>query len=429
MEGNLPHLESHEFSLDRKGRLRFRRSSGAARLSIAVWDADAWVPVPLVEEAGAWTARCLGGKIRLALTPCSYGWGYALVLEGASPTRVRLQWELAPGVRSYHLMPGVCHGDNSLDHDPDGRYPHLAEHGPSPAVSPVWEFRADRCSYPLSLMMLPDAIYGVSIDPYAEGYEAGTTCAEIPNGVAACVAGENRPTACAVTLGYRNLPATYICQRSFGPPTGQLVVSGRTTGRIYAVPVFSRTDVHAVIRSEYARLERFRRRRNDEPPPGWDDEARAVEALRWGLSIAAWDETRGVIGNPNWDHASARFVHSEAFGFFEIAWTAGAPVAFPLLVSGLASGDRAAVTRARMTLDRIASGVNPESGFLHDAVDSEGRPAEGWWSHFKLVPFEHYAYLNGQAAFYLLRAYEADVRAPAARSRASRIRTSTPWAS
>ncbi len=385
------------------------------QLSLALWDATGsrWINLRIEQVQDRWIAVHPLGRVVVALTRRSGGWDYLLQLDATQPTRARLQLAPVTSESPYHLMPGVCHGDNSLAHDPAGRYPHLAAAGPQPAVSPTWEFRADRCAYPLSLLLLSNALCAVSIDPYSDevkgpGLADGSVC----NGVAATVAGADQPAACAVTLGYRNLPAGYLCQRRFEQPVGQLLTQGTARGRIYASACSSALDIHTVIRAEHQRLAPFRHRSSTLVHGGRGETKQAVEALRWGLGEVGWDSQREVFANMAWDHDRQAFCDSSAHGFHEIAWTAGTVAACPLLLNGLAVDDHRAVRRARLIFDRVARAVSPASGLFHDAVDRHGQPVQGWWAFYGLVPWEHYAYLNGQAATYMLHAWEADLNAP-----------------
>lgn len=384
-----------------------RVANETALLEVSIWRLVAWQRIPMVWVGDYLQANTSDVCIKMAFEYHGNGTDYVLSLQSKAPTRVRLSLLWPTDETVYPLIPGVCHGDNSKQYDIHHRYPHLSIEGREPACSPEWEWRADRASYPLSLLVGENRVLGLSIDPYTREKELSTQ-SWICNGLAVSLPREGGCASCSVTVAYRNLPTTYVCQDRFEPPKGQEMQNCTVRGRLYSLSISSRLELHSIIRNEYTRLNTFRKPNNGAPPSDWDDTSRAINALRWGLVEVSWDFDREVFSNPNWNWETERFDRHPDFGFHEIAWTAGATVAFPVLQSGLRANDPLAVERARRVLDRIANAVSPASGLFHDAVDKEGQRATGWWAHYDLVPDEHYAYLNGQAAYYLLLAYVED---------------------
>ncbi len=382
-----------------------------AQLRADLWDADGnrWVPVPLHETDDVYTGACALGQLTLELALRNGIWNYRLLMLGAQPTRARLAIELASGLEAWHLMPGFMHGDNELDADTGSRRPHLTSSTKGSACSPFWECRADRCSHPFSLLATDDAILAISIDPYSDDAHGGSG-SSLANGLeAACGDPESGPLA-GVTLGYRNRPSHYVCGNRFEESVGDFAVTASTSGAIYAIKASSRLAIHQVVRREHERLRPIARHPQSRHHSEADRQS-AIDALCWGIGVAGWDSERQELSNLNWNHERCRFEAGKV-GHGEIAWTAGAPLAYPLLVAGLAKQNTAAITRSRMILDRIANAVNPASGLLHDAVNARGECIHGWWSHFNCTAWEHFAYINGQALYYLLCAAEHDKAAP-----------------
>lgn len=389
------------------GRLHLSKGNQEAFVGVSFWQDGKWQPLPLVAEYQSFKSGSPSLDLDLKIEPSNEDFDYSIRFISSFATRLQIYIEWRPCEPVYHLIPGLCHGDNNRKDDVRGAFPHLAEAGSLPGCSPELEFRADRSAYPLSLLIGRTCVFGVSTNPYSIDDECNEEHG-ISNGVGASLqVGEDGPVA-AVTLSYRNVPWTYLCQTRFEASTGRLILSGETSGRIYARSICGRLDVHSLIQDEYHRLKDFRKRVNGLPPSGWNDIPKAISALRWGLKTAAWDKEREVFSNPGWNWKSQRFDQHSVFGSHEIAWTAGAPCAVPLLQSGLRSKDRLAVSRARQILDRIAQAINPHSGLLYEAVDKNGKPAVGWWAYYNLVADHHYAYLNGQAVYYLLQGYALD---------------------
>ena len=154
---------------------------------------------------------------------------YALSLRSAFPTRVKLVGELT-GENPWHFIPCCIHGDNNLDGAKPGQYPNLTNRFPEEKYSsPYWEFRADRASHPLSVLMTDSGSVGISIDPYCtdaggELVRNGLFC-ELPNRF-------------GVTLGYANLPYTFINKKSpdddgLRPSTCNLLHTAEVSGKIF----------------------------------------------------------------------------------------------------------------------------------------------------------------------------------------------------
>jgi len=399
-------------TLSDEGRIRLSFQAVSCYLGLEFRGSGEWMRVPLSEGPAGWRARTSLFEARLTLDDGPRGLDYRLEVKGDEQRVVRIYLESEAFSAAYPLVPGVIHGDNSLIHDVRHVYPHLSKNGPEPSCATEWGFRADRCSYPISMVIGTDWVAGISVDPYSQA-SAEQKGGSLPSGVHARLQAHGKSALCGVSLGYVNAPKTYLCQDRFEEPVEEGARMGTITGRITVRAIRSRLEVHDVIKDEYNRLHPFRKLVNGPPPQGWDDRDRAIKALCWGLSVPGWDEQRQVISNPNWNWETKAFEHSAAFGFHEIAWTAGAPCAVPLLRAGLMTGNALAAQRACLVLDRIAESIHPDSGLFHDAVDKQGQPVPGWWAYFNLVPDDHYAYLNGQAAFYLLEA-AAITGAPAA---------------
>src|SRR5690606_8560052 len=99
--------------------------------------------------------------------------GYALTFRSPRPTRLRLRVELPGQQDLFHLIPGNIFGDNNAAHVAPGQFPLLApRRGDDPSCAPLWEFRADRASHPVSILCCAAGAVGLSVDPYSESIES-----------------------------------------------------------------------------------------------------------------------------------------------------------------------------------------------------------------------------------------------------------------
>ena len=108
--------------------------------------------------------------------------------------------------------------------------------------APLWEFRADRAAMPLAALCWDGGVAAAAVEPYSES-EAGI----IRNGVFAAL-----PDAFGISLGYTNDPTTFKNRSTPAPSTRSMACKAQTSGRIY-LHSGPRTELHEIIRQEYAR--------------------------------------------------------------------------------------------------------------------------------------------------------------------------------
>ena len=383
----------------------------AARLGVGLWLNGRWEHLPLESAGDGFEGAADTTRVRLSLTPTDVGGDYTLELSGDRPTRVRLGLVVDALIEPYHILPAVVFGDNNLVMTGPDRFPTLtAAPGDHPNHAPYWEFRADRCAAPVSIVAFDGGVAGVSVEPYCDdpagrvaepAAEIGGVESFVRNGVFAALPealGEPAATApaCGVTLGYRNTPLTYNAKSNYSDPTMQMLAGGTARGRIFVDKADDRLAVHAIIRALYADLR--------QTPTAAIDRDEAMRRLTRAMVTVGWsDEGRNctdmMIDQATWQLEPFRTND-------EIAWTGGSQTALPLLVSGHRGGDQQVVDKATLILDRIAepATINPASGWLFDiAGDMLGRNVGGWWAGN--AGHHHFAYTNGEAAAYLLHAY------------------------
>ena len=110
--------------------------------------------------------------LKLSCFPEGEATGYDLEFTARYPTRVKIEGTLGEA-EAWHLIPCCIHGDNNLANAKPGQYPNLTREYPEAIYSsPVWEFRADRASHPVSIAVGGGGEVGaISIDPYCRDAE------------------------------------------------------------------------------------------------------------------------------------------------------------------------------------------------------------------------------------------------------------------
>ena len=164
-------------------------------------------------------------------------------MDTPTPTQLRMQLAVPGQTEYFHVIPCNIYGDNHAEEAKPGEFPLLTQaHHEVAFCAPLWEFRADRAAMPLSALCWNGGVAAVAVEPYSQS-EAGT----IRNGVFAAL-----PDAFGVSLGYTNDPVTFKNRSTAAPSTRNMACKAQTSGTIY-LRHGPRTELHEIIRQEYAR--------------------------------------------------------------------------------------------------------------------------------------------------------------------------------
>ncbi len=318
---------------------------------------------------------------------------YELEFRCVYPTRIRLLAEL-DGENPWHLIPCCIHGDNNLHHARPDQYPNLTREYPEAEYSsPLWEFRADRASHPVSILTTECAAGALSIAPYSYDLDGQF----IRNGVFA-----ELPNRFGVTFGYANLPFTFVnkrCDSSSGisKSTSNPLCGGRVAGKLFHYPEGGRGAVKKIIENLY---------RSSRECPHFKHSFR--EAAR-----AVLDAFVRCNYSAEFNHYTNQEAHLPAQPelrpwrpLIEIGWTGGSILAYPFIAAekilGLPGSYFNGRKSGRELFDEIVAGYNPAGGFFFDLVrEREGSRVNGWWDFLKITHDCHSAYTNGHALYYL----------------------------
>lgn len=367
-------------------------NSQTLNVSFACRIEDAWVPVPetaCTQSGFDWTLN--GAHYSAQFTPAGDTLCYTLQMDAPNPTQLRM-WLAVPGQSDYfHVIPCNIYGDNHAAEAKPGEFPLLTkDHHEVAFCAPLWEFRADRAAMPLAALCWDGGVAAAAVEPYSES-EAGI----IRNGVFAAL-----PDAFGISLGYTNDPTTFKNRSTPAPSTRSMACKAQISGRIY-LHSGPRTELHEIIRQEYARHQ-------DRAVPR-NTLRQAVQGMLDTFAYQNFDAAAGEYTNRccrpprETEMRPWRLVT-------EIGWTGGGVLAYPLVLCRDALGaDAEAPLAAAMSgeqlFDRIADAYNENSGLLNDlmAPNAAGSQVNGWWTGYGLVKDCHCAYTVGSAVHYLTK--------------------------
>jgi hypothetical protein len=379
--------------------MRLELNGFALELSLLAYCDGGWIALPMVSTAEGFRSRHENVTANLILERRDAAVVYQLRFAAPFRTRVRLRAQLPGQQNLFHLIPGNIHGDNNAAHVRTGEFPVLAsDRSHERNRAPLWEFRADRASHPVSILCCDAGAVGVSIDPYSQTDEANDRF--IRNGVFAAL-----PNSFGVSLGYGNDPLTFVEKTHFRPATADLVHAADTRGTIHAVRGDGRQAAHVIIRELYER-------HHDRPTHTRSHE----EALR------ALADTFATV---NWSPQLRQYTNRKCRvpvdttlepwrAIVEIGWTGGSMLAYPFVLAQRIFPDLRMPKTGETIFGEICDGWNERSGFIDDAAinrSTRERPGgwnesaiNGWWSGFLPQTRDaHCAYTNAHAAYYLLR--------------------------
>jgi hypothetical protein len=308
--------------------------------------------------------------------------------------------------RPFPLLPGFMIGDNRPE-DTGPAYPQLApvqDLNLPKMLSPHWGIRADRATAPVAFLFGDQGMRALAVPPYS-GEGSGAA-----NGLRLCLT-----RGIGLSIGFVVEPIQFVsCGNGAPGYRGYHCFQGpeRFTCRLFASADGDRRGHAAVLRRLYDL--------HHEAAPRGDGMRATVRMLADAMvadvlvpaatTYAA--EARGEIFKIK-DWQFGRVVT-------EIGWTGGAMAAYPFLLLQAKYRKSELADYAVQRLDRIAESINPASGLFWECQDGERAHAKGWWTY--LSPEAHYAYTNGHACHYLLKAADlVPARAPAWIAAARRV--------
>jgi hypothetical protein len=376
-------------------------------LSVLAIQHGHWIALPLTKNDRGFVGDHKGIHAELDLQSSSDRISYTLRFIAPFRTRIRLRFSIRNETNLFHLIPANIHGDNNAPHVRPGEFPCLTNDRPSERNrAPLWEFRADRSSHPVSIICCANGAVGVSIDPYSDCTEADDGF--IRNGVFSAL-----PDEFGVSLGYGNDPLTFVEKTYFLPASSDLCRGASANGTIYAIRAEARRAAHTIIRDLHTRLR--------DVPEHANSYETALRALADSFATVNWSPELQQYTN-----RKCRVPVDTALkpwrAIVEIGWTGGSMLAYPFELASRIFADLKMPQTGAQIFDEICSGFNEASGFINDTVINrftrkrpEGYNASdinGWWSGFlPQTRDNHCAYTNAHAAYYMMRTIATDPRA------------------
>lgn len=375
----------------------------ALDISLLAWRHGNWLELPLTKADHGFGATLHGIRAELSLRRSNTRIDCALNFTSPFATRLRLRAKLLEQRELFHLIPGNIHGDNNAAHVRPGEFPCLTTSRPAERnCAPLWEFRADRASHPVSIVCCSSGAVAISVDPYSDCDESDEGF--IRNGVFAAL-----PNAFGVSLGYGNDPLTFIEKTSFAAATADLTHGAQTTGTIHAVRGDGRQAAHAIIRDLYEKLH--------ERPTYEKSFDEALRALADAFAEVNWSPELQQYTNRRC-HVPIDSKLEPWRAIVEIGWTGGSMIAYPFALAERIFPDLRMPKSSSQIFDEICRGWNDASGFINDTcinAATQNRPGgwndstiNGWWSGFlPQTRDNHCAYTNAHAAYYMLATPDA----------------------
>ncbi|MEO6435264.1 MAG: hypothetical protein ABIP55_05830 [Tepidisphaeraceae bacterium] len=374
----------------------------AIDLSLLALRHGQWVLLPLETTDRGFRSDRFGLEAQLMFDPSLDGdrIDYALRVTAPFRSRLRFRAELRDQENLFHLIPGNIHGDNNAPHVRPGEFPCLTAARPELRnCAPLWEFRADRASHPVSILCCARGAAGISIEPYSTCDDAEEGF--IRNGVFAAL-----PNAFGVSLGYGNDPLTFVEKTHFLTATADLTHTASARGTIYAFAGQGRMAAHRILRDLYESMR--------EVPTHEKSYEQALRALADAFATINWSPELQQYTNRKCSVPVDTTLQPWR-AVVEIGWTGGSMLAYPFALAERIIPDLTMPKTSSRMFDEICTGFNDASGFINDAAlnrFTKSVPAgwnnseiNGWWSGFLPQTREsHCAYTNAHAAYYLLKA-------------------------
>jgi len=304
------------------------------------------------------------------------------------------------------FMPGYMYDSNTAEMPSSGRkaFPRLKKDPGGRPESPFFMTRSDRLAEPISLIYNRETVLGISASPVISGSQ-DVGFAQF--GGFSCNINDQGGASVGYTLGYENAPWLFVqtaTVRDREPVSKKNSISLAAGGSFefeLTVYCYSGEDERAIYRA----IEDCYRQYHESPRKidGMDPE-KAVRMLSSAIRDYSWLEN---------EHIYSGFVYDRADGFAynripSLSWTNGLAVAVPMLLAANRLHDEKARSQSLTFIDDTVKNIyNPTSGLLYESTDNGQPTVRGWWYN-GMHSGGHSAYINGQAVYYLLKAYRTE---------------------
>lgn len=305
------------------------------------------------------------------------------------------------------FLPGYMYNRNTADRPRAGRkrFPRITLWPEGCPESSFFLTRSDRLALPVGLIWDPEEgkTWGLSADPYLRNEDAqfqqfcGFGCAML----------DRERASISYTIGYENAPwlfiqtATVLEREELSEINCISLSPGqelRVVLHLYEYTCPDERGIHEALQDTYELYHEAPRKVADMTIK------RAVKLLSSAVKDYAWLPQ---------DKCYSCFVFDRPEGLTynklgSLTWTNGLAVAVPMLcASGLLQDEELRRQALTFIEEVVAHSMNPESGLPYDAYTDGQWGMRGWW-YDGLHNGGHGLYLTGQAAYYILKAYEQE---------------------
>lgn len=315
---------------------------------------------------------------------------------------------LAPKV----FMPGYMYNTNTAEMNLENRkaFPRIKKNSDCEYESPFWMTRADRLAVPVSIIYDNGNIFGISASPYFMGdssnrkpyapYDELEGILYKHNGFTC----EIEESSCGFTIGYENAPFLFVetmtvrdreklsKENTFELKSGEEITFEIT---VYEYAGESEQSVNRAIKHAYNKYHQSPRTIDGMT------EKKAVELLSGAIRDYAWLPDENMYTGFVYDKPDGNICNKIG----SLSWTNGLAVATPMLMAANKLKDETSRTQALSFINNVLENAyNPASSLLFDAVEDGKWSAKGWW-YTGMRNGGHSGYINGQAVYYILKAY------------------------
>lgn len=309
----------------------------------------------------------------------------------------------APPDSPKFFMPGYMYNTNTGDMPNSGRksFPRIRRGAEKMPESEYFMTRSDRLAEPVSLMYEKGHILGISAAPTINNKKTGVF--ERFCGFS-CNINDNGMASVGYTLGYENAPWLFIqsatvVKDAFSEKNYIMIKAGESLDVevvIYDYRAENELGIHEAIKDVYSRYHEAPRK------IGQMDTSRAVKLLTEAIRDYAYLPDKGWYTGFVYDRPEG-----PAYNYIpSITWTNGLAVAVPMLLASEQNGDVTSRKQSVGFIDYVVNGFyNKQSGFLYESEENGCPTVKGWW-YDGMHNGGHSGYLNGQAVYYILTAYE-----------------------
>ncbi|MBR5419724.1 MAG: hypothetical protein IK115_01100 [Lachnospiraceae bacterium] len=317
------------------------------------------------------------------------------------------------------FMPGFMYNTNTADKPSSGRkaFPRIKKIPGGKPESDFFMTRSDRLAEPVSLVYTKGHVQGIAAPPYwvkenenpvpisfEEGNKKNENASFLQYGGFSCNISDNGRVSTGYTLGYEDAPwlfvqtATVLEREAVDDSNSFCIKAGETIEFPVTIYDYDGEDERAIYKALTHAYDRFH-----EMPRTLSgmDEDKALSLLSSAIRDNAWLEE---------DRMYSGFVYDRENGprfnkIGSLSWTNGLAVAVPMLFAANRLQDDKARSQSLSFIDNvIGNSLNKKSGLLYDAVEDGRWSVYGWWYN-GMHSGGHSAYLNGQAVYYILKAY------------------------